>query len=73
MCCAAAMHLKGEGVNAINGTKAVELYSQAADLGSVKALNGLGYIYYYGHGGMEKNYVRFAFLQFSIISCQWNF
>lgn len=41
MCCAAAMYLKGEGMDAANGTRAVELYTQAAQLGSVKALNGV--------------------------------
>lgn len=33
-----------------NITHAVELYEEAAALGSVKALNGLGFAYFYGHG-----------------------
>ena len=41
MCCAAAMYLKGEGMEVANGTKAVEIYTDAAEMGSVKALNGV--------------------------------
>lgn len=41
MCCVAAMYLKGEGMDAANGTRAVELYTEAAGMGSVKALNGV--------------------------------
>ena len=40
-------YLKGEGSEK-NVSRAVELYSEAAALGSVKALNGLGYLYFYG-------------------------
>jgi TPR repeat protein len=47
MCCAAAMHLKGEGGPA-NISEALRLYEDAASMGSVKAMNGLGYIYYNG-------------------------
>lgn len=54
LCGAAAMHLKGEGVAEKNISKAVDLYGEAAALGSVKALNGLGYIYFYGEA-LPKN------------------
>jgi TPR repeat protein len=49
------MH-QGEGTEK-NVTKAVDLYEEAAALGSVKALNGLGYIYFYGQA-LPKNEVR---------------
>jgi hypothetical protein len=52
------MYLKGEGMDAGNTSKALELYTDAAERGSVKALNGLGYIYFYGQGGLAQNYVR---------------
>jgi TPR repeat protein len=51
------MHLKGEGLAQPNATRAIELYSEAANQGSVKALNGLGYIYFNGQGGVAKNMV----------------
>ena len=45
------MHVQGEGTpeGEKNVTRALELYDEASLLGSVKALNGLGYIYFYGH------------------------
>lgn len=64
MCCAAAMYVKGEGMGQPNASRAIELYTEAADLGSVKALNGLGYIYFYGQGGVTKNLVMW-FICFS--------
>lgn len=42
------MWLKGEGGDA-NHSRAVELYEKAASDGSVAALNGLGYAYFYGN------------------------
>ena len=33
-----------------NISKAVTMYNQAAKDGSIRALNGLGYIYFFGHG-----------------------
>jgi len=50
-CAMANMYLKGEGTvpaNSKNVTLAIELYEEAAALGSVRGLNGLGYIYFYG-------------------------
>jgi hypothetical protein len=47
MCAGAAMYLKGEGGEQ-NTSRAVEIYEKAASLGSNKALNGLGYIYFFG-------------------------
>lgn len=41
------MYLKGEGTHA-NHTKAVELYELAAEEDHVRALNGLGYVYFTG-------------------------
>jgi TPR repeat protein len=48
------MHLKGEGTPQKNTSLAVDLYEEAAALGSIKALNGLGYIYFYGES-LPKN------------------
>ena len=64
MCGAAGMLLKGEGTvnNAVNASEAVRLYEEAAEMGSVRALNGLGYIYFYGQQ-MEKNLTK-AFYYF---------
>lgn len=45
---AAGMWLKGEGGDA-NHSRAVELYEKAASQGSVGALNGLGFAYFYGN------------------------
>jgi len=47
-CAAAGMYLKGEG-GAANHSHAVELYEAAAKQGSIKALNGLGYAYFFGN------------------------
>eukprot|EP00903_Cladosiphon_okamuranus_P018770 g17268.t3 len=46
-CAAAGMYLKGEGTH-VNHTKAVELYELAAEENHVRALNGLGYVYFTG-------------------------
>jgi TPR repeat protein len=53
---AAGMLLKGEGCEKDVG-KAVELYELAAKQGSVRALNGLGYAYFFG-GSLESNHTR---------------
>ena len=42
------MFLKGEG-GEVNYTRAVDLYEKAAASGSVEALNGLGYAYFFGN------------------------
>ena len=57
MCGAANMYLKGEGGEGKNVTKAIELYEKAAAMGAVRALNGLGYIYFYGQE-VPKNEVN---------------
>ena len=44
----------GEGTDK-NVTRAEELYSEAASKGSVRALNGHGFIYFYGTDGVLKN------------------
>lgn len=49
------MYLKGEGTNP-NYTKAVELFELAANENHVRALNGLGYVYYNGHV-LPQNFV----------------
>ena len=41
------MYLKGEGGEA-NTTRAIEVYENATSLNSIRALNGLGYIYFVG-------------------------
>lgn len=46
MCGAAGMYLKGEGT-AQNISRAIYLYENASSLGSIRALNGLGYTTYY--------------------------
>ena len=66
MCCEAAMFLKGEGMAERNTSRALELYTRAADMGSVKALNGLGFIYFYGQGGLQQNYVSRVSINSSI-------
>lgn len=50
------MYLKGEGTNT-NHTKAVELFELAANEDHVRALNGLGYVYFNGHV-LPQNLVR---------------
>jgi TPR repeat protein len=49
-------NLLGEGGADVNITKAVLLYEEAASMGSIRALNGLGYMYFYGQG-VAKNEV----------------
>lgn len=49
------MYLKGEGADA-NHTKAVELFELAAKEDHVRALNGLGYVYFNGHV-LPQNFV----------------
>ena len=58
MCGAANMYLKGEGT-AVNASRAIELYENATSTpgGSVRALNGLGYIYFFGQV-VPKNHSR---------------
>ena len=48
------MYCKGEG-GAKNLTKAELYYDIAASQGSTRALNGHGYMYFYGLDGIEKN------------------
>lgn len=51
------MHVKGEGTP-VNLTHAITLYEEAAAKDSVRALNGLGYLYFYGQQaphGSERN------------------
>jgi TPR repeat protein len=50
----AKMSLKGEGAHR-NLTKALDYYNAAANRSSADALNGLGYIYYYGSVDVPKN------------------
>ena len=57
MSCAAAMYLKGESVDQ-NTTQAIELYEKAASLGSNKALNGLGYMYFFGQSVPKNEVLR---------------
>ncbi|CAM9413300.1 unnamed protein product [Chrysoparadoxa australica] len=52
-CKAADMYLKGEGGPA-NYTRAAELYTAAAEENHVRALNGLGFEYFFGHN-FEQN------------------
>ena len=47
------MHIKVRTPRSLS-VQAVELYDTAAGLGSVKALNGLGYIHFYGES-LPKN------------------
>ncbi len=47
MCGAAGMYLKGEGTE-VNVSRAISLYENATLNGSVRAYNGLGYLYFYG-------------------------
>lgn len=54
MCGAANMYLKGEGTE-LNASKAIELYEHATTNGSIRAYNGLGYLYYYGTAQVPKN------------------
>ena len=61
-CLYAAMLLRGEGGPPDHGA-AVAHYEAAAAAGSAKALNGLGYEYFYGHT-LDKNATR-AFGYFS--------
>lgn len=65
LCGAAGMALKGEG-GPRNVSTAIELYERAAKDGAVRALNGLGYMYFFGHD-LPKNEVS---LPASSVSCQ---
>ncbi|KAJ8600528.1 hypothetical protein CTAYLR_010710, partial [Chrysophaeum taylorii] len=59
----ASMLLRGEGGEADHGT-AIQFLERAARSGSVRALNGLGYEYFYGHHHLPKNLSK-AYLYFS--------
>jgi TPR repeat protein len=48
--------LLGEGTLR-NISKAEELYDAAAEKGSTRALNGHGFMYFYGLEGIDKNEV----------------
>ena len=62
-CCVASMALKGEGTQK-NVSKAIQLYEEAVlQNNSVKAMNGLGYLYFYGNE-VQQNYTK-AFEYFS--------
>ncbi|GMI03425.1 hypothetical protein TrVE_jg5909 [Triparma verrucosa] len=63
LCGAASMYVRGEGTE-VDMTKAVEYYERAAAKDVPTALNGLGYAYFYGQGGMEVDQVK-AFEYFS--------
>jgi TPR repeat protein len=54
-CGAAGMLLKGEGGDR-NVSRAVLLYEEAASNGSIRALNGLGYMFFFGKD-LDKNEV----------------
>lgn len=58
------MYLKGEGAHA-NHTKAVELFELAAEEDHVRALNGLGYVYFTGLV-LPKNLVSRALCRFAV-------
>lgn len=58
MCGAGAMLLKGEGGTPKNLSAGMIWYEKAAAQDTVKALNGLGYIYFYGNEEIERNYTR---------------
>jgi len=58
------MFLKGEGTDQ-NVSRAIELYEDAAGHGSAKALNGLGFMYFYGQS-VSKNEVS-RLLSFVIV------
>jgi TPR repeat protein len=53
-------------------TKAVDHYEKAAALGSVKALNGLGFLYFYGEAlpknEVEKEGVRVSYCFTTLLS-----
>lgn len=57
MCGAANMYLKGEGTPK-NLTKAMALYENATSLDSIRALNGLGYLYFYGNNELPVNQTK---------------
>lgn len=53
-----------------NISKAVSMYNQAAKDGSIRALNGLGYIYFFGHGDeapMNKVRIKSFFLKYKYV------
>jgi len=68
MCGAANMYLKGEGTS-MNATKAIELYEIATHNGSIRAYNGLGYLYYYGTEQVAKNTT--LALQYFLMAAQY--
>ena len=51
------MYIKGEGAEK-NVTKAVEMYETAASQGSVRALNGLGFFYFFGDSDTPANHTK---------------
>jgi serine/threonine protein kinase len=62
MCGAAAMYLKGEGTT-MNVSKAVELYENATRNGTIRAYNGLGYLYFYGSQVPKNETKAFEYFQ----------
>jgi TPR repeat protein len=55
LCGAANMYLKGEGLPAADAAKAIALYERAANTtGSIRAHNGLGYIYFFGKSAPQN-------------------
>jgi TPR repeat protein len=59
MCGAAGMFVKGEGGRGKNVSAALDYYERAANQSFIRALNGLGFLYFYGDV-VEKNHVRLA-------------
>ncbi|OQS02184.1 hypothetical protein THRCLA_05419 [Thraustotheca clavata] len=57
MSAVAGMLLKGEGV-AQNNASAIAWYEEAAKFNNVRALNGLGYIYFYGTANCTQNQTK---------------
>ena len=65
MVAAAGMYLKGEGDDRgqKNISQALVLYEEAAEKGNLRALNGLGYIYFYGNQVEKNESLAFSFFQ----------
>jgi TPR repeat protein len=59
------MLLKGEGVPK-NVTAAIELYQKSAAQDNIRALNGLGFAYYYGDGVEQVRLVWVLFVGFIV-------
>jgi TPR repeat protein len=57
LCGAAGMYIKGEGTDK-NVSQAVVMYESAAAQGSVRALNGLGFFYFFGDGDVPANHTK---------------